>query len=185
MARARLTLSRLNYHRAATVLIAICFQLASSASGVASAADAQGRAKAITLKLGYFNGPAATCSSATPCQDVKPDVEKEYYTYLDAGYTQMIEKLSQGMSPEDFQKSLLDYYDGVAARDKVSGTCYGRCTNYDQPDMLWHATTETARNQKLDALIDAQYIYYGADRLVRNGMDVTSQIKDGLKRYRR
>lgn len=142
-------------------------------------------AKPISLKLGYFNGPASTCSSATPCQQTKPEMEKDYYTYLQDGYEQVKARLGADKSSDDFQKALLDYYDGLAARDKILGMCYGRCTNYDQPDMLLHATTDTARSQKLDALIDTRYVFYGADKLMKQGMDVTAQIKDGLKRYRR
>jgi hypothetical protein len=150
-----------------------------------SVSAAESLPKALSLKLGYFNGPAATCSSATPCQPVKPEIEQEYYSYLNEGFKALKSCSDSGKSAEAVQKATFDYYDGVTARDKLFGPCYGRCTNYDQPEMLWHATTDTARNEKLNALIDLRYVYYGAGTVLKQGMDVTKQIEDGLKRYRR
>lgn len=143
-----------------------------------------GECKGKPYKLGFFNGAAATCASAMPCREVNSYTEKEYYSYISEGFNGVKATLPN-CSSEEFQNKLLNYYDGLSARDLVLGLCYGRCTNYDQPQMLWHATTETARREKLDAIIDARYVYYGAQSLFEHGIDVTAPVTSGLLQNRR
>jgi len=141
-----------------------------------------GVAKPVTLRVGFINENSVKCQVATPCQQVKPEVAQEYFAYLDQGFDPVRATITSGGSNNDIQKSLLNYEDGLAARNKLNGLCPGRCTDYDYPDMLWHASTEAAATKDLDVVIDIGVIFYGADKILKNGIDVTGLVTERVLR---
>ncbi len=149
----------------------------------ASAAAAKDE-KGLPVRVGYFNQSEVACNYATSCREAPPGVEEEFMRFLSSLGQRVAASKNACAGAAELQAQILDWSDGLDAREKLYGPCPARCTTYNFPVILKHATGIAGRANHVDLVLDLRYVYFGADRVVA-GPDLTRSVQEELQKLKR
>lgn len=139
----------------------------------------------LKARMGFVNYADLYCHSATDCQKAKPGTREDYRSFMDRANQEFARAGAGGRSAEELQKMVGDFRDGLSAREAVYGRCPGKCGSYNFPELYKIAARQVMGKNHLDFIIDVNSIWYGADVVFGNGIDVMEETVDRLDKERR
>lgn len=152
---------------------------------VADASPKKPGLRPIKAAMGFVNYADLYCHCATDCQKAAPGTRQDYRKFMDEANKNFSEAKASDRCAEELQKMVLDFRDGLAAREKVYGRCPGQCGSYNFPELYRIAARQVMGKRHLDFIVDVQSIWYGADVVLLNGLDVMDETVDKLEKERR
>lgn len=136
--------------------------------------------------IAYLNNPSISCNWAGHCRDDLKLAESEYMSFLETGEEKIkTAALDNSQNqPQNLQRLVDEYRNGLQARETLFGRCPGRCLSYDFPVAFRNASRLIAKKNHVGLLLDLSSVHYGAD-IVLKGADLSSQTLQELRKTAR